>query len=441
MMQLGDLQKPIDEQLKPLLDQVATWTRPHFDRPPSHALQKALTPQVFDYLREHHPVLVLPRFALVTRHDDVKSVLARDEDFGVTEIYAERMKRTSGPFVLGMERTPQYEREAAWLRNAIHDDDLDRIRQLTREYIDEALTAARRAATGDVVGIDIVTALGRRIPVRLINDYFGVPVGDEAQMMRWMRITFWELFMNLANNPKIRRRAEQACSELNPYLERVIQARRTEIERGAERDDFLSRLIRTRADFGEPAFDDVDVRRNVAGVIIGAVDTINKAATQLVAELLQRPRALQEARRAAERDDLDLVARHAFEALRFDPLNPFLLRVCHRDSIIAEGTARETRIPKGTTVCVATQGAMFDPDVFDKPHQFRVDRPYESYILFGDGQHRCFGEGFNRIILPELLAALARLPNLRRARGTDGFMSFEGPFPDRLRLEFDQPLN
>src|SRR6266496_3933015 len=35
------------------------------------------------------------------------------------------------------------------------------------------------------------------------------------------------------------------------------------------------------------------------------------------------------------------------------------------------------------------------------------------------------------------IAALLRLPNLRRASGGDGRILYEGPFPDRLILKFD----
>lgn len=432
--------KLVERPVKPLANRLLSWTATHGDRRSQRALQRLLR-QGFDYLRTHHPVLTLPGFAVISRHDDVKDVLARDRDFGVTEVYAERMRRTTGPFVLGMERTADYEREAGWLRSAVHEGDLARIRHLTRGYVEDAFKTARRTSTGKVVRLDLISSLTRRVPVRLIHDYFGVPVADEVRMMVWMRATFWELFMNLTNDVRVRRAAEAASAELNPYLEKVIAARRGELERGEDRDDFLSRLIRTRAEFGAPSFDDFDIRRNIAGIIIGAVDTLSKAVAQLVAELLGRPGELAGARRAAEQDDLEVVSRYAFEALRFDPLNPILLRVCHRDSVVARGTPREARISAGSTVCVATQSAMFDPEVFDQPQRFRLDRPYEHYLLFGDGQHRCFGEPINRVIIPEILMALLRLPGLRRAPGRAGTMSFEGPFPDRLWLEFDHLLS
>lgn len=145
------LPRPISEQLSPLFQGIAQRTSGHLDRDPGQAVQRVVIRQAFAYLRRHYPILVLPRFAVVTRYDDVKDVLARDEDFGVTEVYAERMERTSGPFILGMERTARYEREAAWLRGAVHDDDVARVRHLTRGYVADALEAARRVDRKSVV--------------------------------------------------------------------------------------------------------------------------------------------------------------------------------------------------------------------------------------------------------------------------------------------------
>jgi cytochrome P450 len=57
---------------------------------------------------------------------------------------------------------------------------------------------------------------------------------------------------------------------------------------------------------------------------------------------------------------------------------------------------------------------MFDPEVFPAPGQFRTDRAAQ-YLHFGYGLHQCFGLAINRVQIPELAAALLRLPNVRRA--------------------------
>jgi hypothetical protein len=51
--------------------------------------------------------------------------------------------------------------------------------------------------------------------------------------------------------------------------------------------------------------------------------------------------------------------------------------------------------------------------------------------------HQCFGLYVNRVQIPEVLTALLRLPGLRRAAGRQGHVALDGPFPERLVLEFD----
>lgn len=385
---------------------------------------------VFGFLRGHHPNLMVGKRLLVTRAEDVNEVLKTDAVFGVTEIYAERMERTTGPFFLGMENTPQYQREASLSRRAVHPEDLEHIRSMAREHAGQLIALARSSGR-----LDVVNGLARPVAVGVVDRYFGVPGPDPETMKRWMRIIFWDIFLNPGNDADVTARAKAASAELKTYMERLITQRRAGLATEG-RDDFLTRLLRMQEDEATRLDDDA-VRRNVGGIIVGAVDTSSKALAQLVNELLERPEALGEAQSAARAGDTARVAAHAFEALRFDPHNPLLVRTCHEDYVLARGTDREMRIPKGTLVIASTISAMFDPEVMRHPDEFRVDRPPQDYMHFGRGLHTCYGERINHIVLPEVLGCLLRLRNLRRAPGSEGRMRFEGPFPDRLVVEFD----
>ena len=66
-----------------------------------------------------------------------------------------------------------------------------------------------------------------------------------------------------------------------------------------------------------------------------------------------------------------------------------------------------------------------------------MDRDIRSYLHFGWGMHQCFGLAVNQTQIPEILAPLLGLPGLRRAPGHEGHVVLDGPFPDRLALEFD----
>jgi cytochrome P450 len=385
---------------------------------------------VLGRLRDLDPIVVVGGNAVVTRHPDVLEVLENSRDFGVSEVYAARMRRTTGSFVLGMEDTPQYRSEAAFIRSAVQSDDLPRLRAMFASEAARIIGRARASRRLDAAG-----GYAHRLPLRLVQDFFGVAGPDSPTLARWMRTMFWDIFLNLGDDAAVSAAAMRSSDELRPYLRELIAARQRAVAQGvAVPDDFVTRLVQSQE---KAAIDDDGVRRSIGGVIVGAVDTTSKATVLALDQLLRRPAALAEAQAAARAGDDRLVSAYVFEALRFNPHNSIIVRTCHRDTTIAAGTERETRLERGTTVYAATLSAMFDESVVDDPEEFRAGRPASNYLHFGRGQHSCFGERINLVTIPEAVKQLLLLPNLRRAPGDEGDIVFDGPFPERYVVEFD----
>ena len=385
-------------------------------------------------LRTFAPIVTLGKRVFVFRYDDVVEVLGNDRSFGVTAIYAAKMARTTGAFFLGMEDTPQYRREVAIARAAARPDDAGRIAAIVADEVQTLLE--RAAAAGGV--FDAVTWFSRRIPMRLLESYFGTPGPDPDAMKGWMRSIFWDIFLNPNDDATVRDAAGAASAQLAPYLRDLLAARRSAGAPGSPPlDDFVARLLAQQA--ADPAIDDDLLRRNIGGIIVGAVDTQSKAIAQSLDQLLRRPDALESARRAAAAGDDARVAAHVFEALRFNPHNPALYRSCTADTVIADDTSRRTLVHAGSTVVPMTLSAMFDPDAIERPDEFRVDRPWSAYLHFGRGQHTCFGEHINRVVVPLAVKALLQLENLEYSEKGSGAIEYEGPFPDRMLLAFDVP--
>jgi cytochrome P450 len=382
-------------------------------------------------LRRHKPVLKIGAQAYVARHADVTSVLSDGgERFGVTEIYAAKMERTTGAFILGMEDTPLYQREASFIRAAVKPTDMARVKELVTSRASDILAAAKPKGR-----IDVVSEYGRLLPLHLVQTYFGVR-GPEQQSayLRWLRNVFWDLFLNLGGDPRVSQAALVDSTELRDHIDVVIDEHRKALATGKAPDDFVTRLLQLRSsEYTE--LDDVALRRNIGGVIVGAVETQAKAMAHALYELLSRPPELAEARKAAAAGNDELVSRYVFEALRFNPHNPLIVRRCHQDTTIGTG-AHATTIPRGTTVFALTLSAMFDEEVVNDPDRFRVDRPKNHYLHFGHGLHTCFGSQLNLVCLPAAIKQLLLLPNLRISEQTPR-IEYEGPFPDRLVLEFD----
>lgn len=379
---------------------------------------------IFSVLRRCAPVLRVGRRVIVSKHADVVEVLRRDTDFTIAEVNGSRMARWSGAFLLGTDRGEVYERESRVLLQAASVDDLAQVRAIVVGAAGPLLEAAR--PTGR---LDVVNGLARVVATRVVGDYFGTPGPDDASTMRWMRALFDGVFLD--DGPRARRAASLAVAEQRPYMEHLIATTRASLTAGEPvPDTVLSRLVALGD--AEPWLDDDAVRRCVNGLIVGALETTSKAVTHVVDELLRRPEALAAARRAALDGDLDTVRGYAWEALRFRPHGILLVRSCARDT-----TLGRTRVPAGSQVMVATISAMLDEAAFPQADRLLPDRPDDRYLHFGHGLHACLGRHINAVQVSELVAAVVRLPGLRRAEGADGRVSYDGPFPDRLVVAFD----
>lgn len=365
--------------------------------------------------------------AVVTRRTDVIDVLSRDDDFGV--VYGPRMTTiTDGEnFFLGMQDTPRYARDVSNMRLVVRREDVPEVVVpfVAREARDRVAAAEGR--------LDVPQALTLPVAAGLLDRYFGTPGPSPAAMVDWTTTLFWYLFLDLQADPALDARATTAAAAFRDWLGAHIAARKAS---GEARDDVLGRCLALQAS-GTPGMDDRAIRDNLIGLLIGELPTTSAAAILALDELLDRPAALAGARAAARSGDEAALAAHVFEALRFRPLNPVIYRRAMRDATVAPGTLRARRIPEGTMVFAANLSAMFDPLAVPQPGQFRTDRPWDTYMLWGHGLHLCFGAHLNRATLPGLLKPLLARPGLRRAEGARGRIDTQGtPFPVHLEVVF-----
>jgi cytochrome P450 len=180
--------------------------------------------------------------------------------------------------------------------------------------------------------------------------------------------------------------------------------------------------------------DDLGIRNNLIGLIVGAIPTTSKCCAQALDQLLDRPEQLAAAQEAAAAGDDALLSRYVFEALRFKPNNPGVFRLAAEEYTVAKGTPRATAIPKGSFVIAATQSAMFDEHKVESPHEFRIDRPSWVYMHWGYGLHTCFGQYINPVQIPLILKPLLATRAVKRA----GPLQMQGPFPSSLPVTFEQ---
>src|SRR6201991_1116995 len=392
---------------------------------------------LFCFLQKHFPVLKVRPTSLVTvnQNDLLIELLQRDEDFTIEEINGRKMARQKGAFFLGMDRmNPQFDRERNFVRRSAKKEDLERIRTYIRNSSEAILEQSQRFKQ-----LDVADSLCRVVLVRFIGDYFGVPGPTETIMKNWLRALFYDLFLNFTNNAAKHQAAVDAANARKSWLLQLIKERKQALQKGQTLDDnVLNRLILLQQETDGAWFDDDTLQRNMGGLITGILETTNKAVILVLDELFNRPEILQDAIATAREQDMQKMYGYVSEALRFTPAQPGVIRYSEKKQTLGGKGNKTYTIPAGSTIFALTAAAMMDPAAFPEPRRFDPGRT-AVYMNYGYALHECYGKYINAVTISEFVAAVLRLPGVRRAPGRPGRGSgmHIGPFPNNFVVAFD----
>ncbi len=379
----------------------------------------ALIPFGLAVLRRVKPILVVGKYGVVTRHDDVREVFATDAAFGV--VYDANLQIITGgePFFLGLPDTPQYHAQLDAMRAVVLASDLPALGDKA-EALAETIVAAGNGR------VEVVSLI-RAVTFGIIAPYFGVPEPAQGRLDVWATRLFEYQFTGSPKDTALLAQVEAIAPVFRAHIDATIAARKTQ----PAIDDVLGRCLARQA-AGMPGYSDVEIRTALLCMVVGGPPQPPMVVPQAMEQLLRRPEALAAAHRAAVAGDDAALHDIVLEAMRFDPLAPGLPRLALRDWTVAAGTSRATLIPAGTTVLAAFASAMMDQRRLPEPQAFRPGRlPYE-YIHFGYGMHECFGRFINHATLHRMLKPLLRRPGLRRAEGAAGRLRKNGIFSEQL---------
>jgi cytochrome P450/glutathione S-transferase len=392
---------------------------------------------LFCFLQKHYPVLKVLPTSLVTvnQNDLLVEMLQRDEDFTIEEINGRKMARQKGAFFLGMDKmNPQFDRERNFVRRSAKKEDLERIRTFIRSSSEAILEQSQPFKR-----LDVADSLCRVVLTRFIDDYFGVPGPTETVMKNWLRALFYDLFLNFTNNAAKHQAAVDAADERKAWLFQLIKDRKQAQRDGQTLDDnVMNRLILLQQEEDGAWFNDDILQRNMGGLITGILETTNKAVILVLDELFNRPEILAGAIACAREKDMQKMYGYVCEALRFNPAQPGVIRYNEKKQTLSGKGDKTYTIAAGSTIFALTAAAMMDPAAFPEPRRFDPART-AVYMNYGYALHECYGKYINAVTISEFVAAVLRLPGVRRAPGRAGRGSgmHEGPFPNNFVVAFD----
>jgi cytochrome P450 len=194
----------------------------------------------------------------------------------------------------------------------------------------------------------------------------------------------------------------------------------------AERDDVLSRLLRT-ADDTEAPLTDAELRDQLITLLLAGHETTATSLAWTLHELARRPAESRKAQQAADRGDEEYLAAVAKETLRLKPVIYEVVRKLTRPVVVGG-----YRVPAGAVVAPAIGLVQTDPHNHADPDEFHPERfigtqpAANTWIPFGGGVRRCLGAGFSLMESTVVLGELLRRYDIR---------------PDRARPELQWPRN
>jgi cytochrome P450 len=374
----------------------------------------------FDFyalLHEECPVYQMPEtgFYMVTKYEDMRRVL-KDSD-----IFTSDIRRTSG--LQGDGKANLYQdilADRGWshVQTLQRTDPPEHTRY--RKLLDRVFTAKRvRGMVPYIEGVtneliddwiddgetDFIAGFAMPQPGIIIAEQLGLDRSQVETFKTWADAMLATAIKPL-NEDELRATAEIEL-EAQHFFAKIFEDRRT-----SPGDDLMSGFVHAHGEDEEP-LSMHELQNLMHQLITGGFETTQSALAHSMWILLRYPE-LQD----RLRDDPSLIKSFVEEALRFESPVQGLSRMTTKDVDIGGIT-----IPANSMVVVRYGAANRDPEKFECPNQFDLDRKNAgAHIAFGMGAHFCVGAMLAR---QEMVSAVTHI--LRRMKNIH--LKTELPYP------------
>ena len=241
-----------------------------------------------------------------------------------------------------------------------------------------------RGLIANLDGVDAADAAeqySQHIPVHGICKLTGIPEEDGDLFRSWIHRSF-----QLA--PRDNAVRLEVLTEMSQYIDVLLKDR---LENPV--DDMLTEIANAEIE-GEEVSWDLKVGY-VRLLILAGVDTTWSAIGSGLWHFAQHPEEVEQLV-AADNDDL-LWQTASEEVLRY------YAPVTMARKVIADTEIAGCPVHAGDQMLLTFPAANHDPEAFENPEEFQIDRAKNRHVAFGLGIHRCVGSNLARL---ELLIAL-----------------------------------
>jgi pimeloyl-[acyl-carrier protein] synthase len=339
---------------------------------------------LYHRLRDEDPVHWDPflHVWVVTRYADILRVL---RDFSAARTPTPESMAAMGlqdfsPIASVMVRqmlfldAPAHTRVRALASAAFTPQRVETLREHVREIIGRLLDAVQLHGRMDVIG-----ELAVPLPSRITAEMLGVPIQDAPQLKEWSR-DFAELLGNFQHNPERAPRIQRSVEEMTAYFRSAIRKTREN-----PRDGLIQSFVTAMVD-GD-CFSEEEVVANTIITMVGGQETTTNLIGNGVLTLLRHP-----AERRRLEADSSLIPSAVEEMLRYEPPSQQTARLAPEDVELGGRTIRKRQ----AVIAVLAAGNR-DPERFQDPDRFDIERLDNRHLSFGWAAHFCFGAALARI--------------------------------------------
>jgi cytochrome P450 len=344
--------------------------------------------------REHAPIFWSEAFNgwVVSRYSDTKRVLFDEECFGPLTIGA-GSSIIHGRSILQMEGD-EHRRKGAILAKTLRNT---RLLETTQRDFTRTLSAQLFAAFPNTGDFDLKEGFTTKLPLGVTS--WVMDIAEAPNFRSNYDAIVAGGASNLRGDASVQARAQQARTELFAFITPLIEYRRKN-----PGDDLLSTLC--SAEFEGDTLSDDEIRSFCSFLLAAGVETTDRSLSSLMKHLISHPHIWHQLKQ-----DRSLVLPAIVESLRWAPPVHAVSRGARIDTEIAGQLVK-----KGERIVTMMASGNRDPEVFENPDEFVVDRFKDTaskefsskatILSFGYGLHLCTGSLLAKMEMVEGLEVL-----------------------------------
>ena len=349
---------------------------------------------IYARLREMEPISYVPALEMyfLTGYGDVRDVLQDNKHF-----------------IVGTERSLSYDIFGSHMMT-VEGDDHTRYKSAHQKFF---LPPAIRATLEDQIAphvdslidgfaqdgeVDLRKSFASRLPVLTMLSLFGLDLDEEPHLRTWYN-NFEKALSNFTWDESVRAHGKASADAFHQLIQGYLDGIRAgEIEASGS-------LLEALLDAPEESrLSDDEIRHNALIVFFGGISTVEALVLNTLYALSSFPDQLMRVQQ-----DVGLISKVLHEVIRWQGPVQSATRHVSQDCEIRGHVLRA-----GQTVNCMLGGANRDPDIFEDPDRFDIDRPNaRRHLGFAVGPHHCLGSHLARAEARIALENLfTRLPGL-----------------------------